>query len=295
MPDALPRPEPVALRRPCSTSITAVDRSGLRVPFARCGDGIARHVGRVGGPEDGPFLCLDCEEPLSLRRIRGKRTHFSHRADSQCAGETALHRFAKELLARERTFTFPSLILRSDKVAETVFQGGRVDLDDVQIEVGEDGFQPDAVVRVGDQLRAIEFKVAHAVNDEKAAKVRKRDYPMIEIELSSLRALGLDAEELEEAILHSSPRAWIHHPQSAAGRERLAVRVKQAVEVRGSRPRHHIEKRPRSAIVPDGWYKATSHALPRSGSTISSASPKTIRIGSRCRRRSGRRRSSIRW
>lgn len=39
----------------------------LKVPFARCTDGVSRHVSRVTLDEDGPFTCLGCKETLLLR------------------------------------------------------------------------------------------------------------------------------------------------------------------------------------------------------------------------------------
>jgi hypothetical protein len=261
MSEALVCPNAGSPKRPCSTGLNVGVRGGLRVPFARCGDGVARHIDRIAQPDAGPFHCLDCDEKLSLRRIRGKRTHFAHRPDSQCTGETALHRFAKELLAQARTVTFPPLILSAGKLVELIFEGGRVALDEVRIEVNEGNFHPDTVVRVADELRAIEFKVSHAVDDEKAAKVRNRDYPMVEIDLSNLRARGVTADQLEEAILHSAYRFWVHHPDTAAGEERLADRVAQEKQKRGARLRGHIARRPRGAKVPDNWYKTTFAAL----------------------------------
>lgn len=252
-------------RRPCATSFARRDASGLKVPFARCGDGVARHVSQIRAREHRPFHCLDCDEPLTLRSYVNKRTHLAHQPGSQCAGETALHIYAKELLARERTLTFPALTLREEGIDELVCEGGVFDLATVELESKEGDFQPDATVRIGEETRAVEFKVSHAVDHAKRQKVLRRDMPMIEIELDRLKAADLDADGLDHAILHTAPRHWIHHPAQDAGAKRLAARVTAHRQERGRRLRWHIEHRPQSPKVSVGWREEVHERLADAG------------------------------
>ena len=60
---------------------------------------MTRHVDRVPDGTLGPFHCLECNEALLYRQSRRARTHFAHRPDTKCTGETALHLYAKALLA----------------------------------------------------------------------------------------------------------------------------------------------------------------------------------------------------
>ena len=231
-------------KRPCPSTWQAVaDRSGLKVPFARCGDGVTRHVQRIAGRSAGPFTCLGCDEELILREPRRARNHFAHRSDTRCSGETVLHRYAKELLERNRSFTFSPLILRNAGLEELVFEGGRFDLDAVSIEEDRTSFRPDAIVRVGNRSFAVEFKVSHAVSEEKQAKVAATDLPMIEVDLNSIRAGQIDADALDETILHGASRDWVHHPDAEEGRRRLQARVDARKAERGRRLRYHIEKK----------------------------------------------------
>lgn len=203
--------------RPCAAARFGARAPGhgyLKVPFARCGDGGARHVTAVSALSIGPFTCLDCGESLTLRRPRDKRRHFAHRPDSLCAGETALHRYAKELLERERTLNLPPLVLQEEGISKTVFKGGVYEFETVSPEHKLDTFQPDAIVTYRGKELAIEFLATHAVDVRKREKVLKRDLSMVEIDLSGVRAGQLSAEELDHAILHSSPRKWIHHRRS---------------------------------------------------------------------------------
>src|SRR3546814_12714135 len=79
-------------RRPCAAGRLAqpVGQGLLKVPFARCGAGVARHVSAVTSPRQGPFHSLGCGDVLTLRKPVNKRQHFAHPPDSLCTCETAL-------------------------------------------------------------------------------------------------------------------------------------------------------------------------------------------------------------
>lgn len=132
---------------------------------------MTRHVDRVPDGTWGPFHCLECNEALLYRQSRRARTHFAHRPDTKCTGETALHLYAKALLAQVREFTFTPLVLSQAGLQEVVFEGGRFQLDVVAVEADQFSFRPDATVMVAGQAFAIEFKVSHAVTEEKQSKV----------------------------------------------------------------------------------------------------------------------------
>lgn len=253
------------VRRPCAAArLEPLQASSLKVPFARCGDGVARHVSAIAAYALGPFRCLGCEEALTLRRPRNKRRHFAHRPDSLCTGETALHRYAKEILAARKTLTLPAELLQEEGVIETVFAAGTYTFDVVNPEETVDSFRPDALVTYRGVQLAVEFLVSHAVSEAKRAKVRERDLSMVEIDLSGVRAGQMDGETLDDAILHSSPRRWIHHRHTAAAKTRLADAVKAKKVERGARLRGHIlrKRRPR---YPEGWRNEALVAVRRAG------------------------------
>ncbi|MBN8812373.1 MAG: hypothetical protein J0I39_13800 [Sphingomonas sp.] len=256
-----PRP-----RRPCAAGRIAqpIGQGLLKVPFARCGDGVARHVSAVAGARQGPFHCLDCGELLNLRQPVDKRRHFAHRPDSLCTGETALHRYAKELLTAARTLTLPALVLEEERVRQLVFEAGTYAFDAVSPEHRIGTFQPDALVRYQEFELAVEFLVNHAVDREKRAKVRDHDISMVEIDLSGLKAGQMDGDALDAAILHTAPRTWIHHRKAAAARRRLDAAVAKEKAERGGRLKGHILRR-RRASVPDGWKAEAMAAVRRTG------------------------------
>ncbi|NML06807.1 hypothetical protein [Sphingomonas sp. G-3-2-10] len=236
----------------------------LKVPFARCGDKVARHVSAVTSVRQGPFHCLDCGEPLTLRQPIDKRRHFAHRPDSLCTGETALHRYAKELLAAAKTLTLPALVLEEERLRQTVFAAGTYAFDAVLPEHKIGTFQPDALVRYHGFELAVEFLVSHAVDGEKRSKVRDHDISMVEIDLSGLKAGQMDGDTLDAAILHTAPRTWIHHRKTAAARRRLDAAVAKEKAERGARLKGHILRR-RRASVPDCWTAEAVAAVQRTG------------------------------
>jgi hypothetical protein len=111
---------------------------------------------------------------------------------------------------------------------------------------------------------AVEFKVSHAVDDAKQEKVAAVNIPMIEIDLNSLRFRQVSMEELDEAILHSSDRKWIHHPEQTIGQARLETRVAAKKAERGRRLKFHIERKPRGNVDYD-YHRESLAALEEAG------------------------------
>lgn len=230
----------------------SIDRSSLRVPFGRCADGIGRHVSAVADKNVGPFTCLDCEEPLSLRQPKAKRAHFAHRPGSQCSGEGVLHLYAKELLQRARCLTLPALALSEDGITKHVCDRGRFNFETVLIERAKGSYKPDATVMYNGIELAVEFKVTHAVDEAKRAKVVESGLSMVEIDLAGLGARDLDAAALDEAILHGSDRSWIFHRREQAARAELDKQIAAQRAAKGARLRFHIQRIP-APKIPKDW------------------------------------------
>lgn len=200
-----------------------------------------------------------------MREPAKARRHFAHRSDSRCSGETALHQYAKEVLARDKRITIPGLILRDRHLEEVVHVGGKLDADRVDIETVEGDFQPDAMVFSGNHHIAVEFKVSHGVDAEKCAKVRRANCPMIEIDLAALRWRTLDADDLDRAILHEARRDWIYHPDNEQALRRLAARGEEDRNNAAERLRWHIMDRKPRAAVPDDWREEVLGSIAESG------------------------------
>ena len=205
---------------------------GLKAPFAYDGSGTIVHVSRIQGRDQGPFTCPGCGGGLTYRRAsRRARGHLAHNSDSPCAGESALHLYAKDVLTRSGRIDIPGLVLRSHGQSETVCKPSPdFRFDDVHTEVVLPGFTPDAMGHVRTERLAIEFRVTHEVDDEKRARVRAADLSMIEIDLRIPVNRMFDVDSLDRFILKDAPRQWIHHRRSAAARERLDAKVAMALQ-----------------------------------------------------------------
>jgi hypothetical protein len=217
------------------------------VPFARCGDGIARHASKTDRAA-GPFHCLGCDEPLTFRISLLGRPHFGHKPGSTCSGETALHRYAKELLRHRKQLTVLKLEITKGGFVARLRETELMSFDDVYIEQDYSSFRPDAVVTKGEHSLAIEFRVTHAVDAVKAAKILERDLSTLEIDLAKLRTAQLDGDQLDRAILHEAPRHWIHHKKLAQGWEALDQAIKQRDDARKAEIMDRVANRPKAKI-----------------------------------------------
>lgn len=128
---------------------------------------------------DGPFQCLDCQEPVSLRKGTVKLPHFSHTPQSRCEfgkGETDLHRRCKtELFAALRCHpkvTAVHLEYRLGKVRPDVF--ANVKGVPVAFELQISNLTPEAITRRTEEYRRLGIYVLWLL--PWTPKLNRRDY-----------------------------------------------------------------------------------------------------------------------
>lgn len=158
------------------------------------------------------------------RRGEQLNHHFGHHnalGGHACTGgpETALHRFAKELLAAKLALVLPPLHRDGERQAR--YAGGFYRFDEAVLEHRLGSIIPDVIVRRADRDLFVEFYVTHACDAEKAARIADLGTAAIEIDLSGL-APNAPRAELEAAILERAPRRWLHNAKHglAAGIDR---------------------------------------------------------------------------
>lgn len=144
--------------------------------------------------------CPHCEAPLVAKKGEINAHHFAHLSDAICDGapETALHLFAKSLLAEEK-----KLIVPHHKLGSTLLT-----LDEVFVEPDLIHYRPDLQAHMDGELIDIEIKVTHGIEESKRDYVLKSGITMLEIDLSKVDR-DLNPVELREAILFSAPRNWV--------------------------------------------------------------------------------------
>lgn len=186
-------------------------------------------------------VCPGCGGVMVARLGRRRRHTFAHYADFETlgcrrSGETALHKFAKDLLARRLRLKLPPVTVRDDLGSVRVADGRVLDFDGAVMEVRTDDVVPDVIVRKGGHELHVEFRVTHPCGDEKAARLKAMDASALEIDLSGYREFRL--HELGEVILMHAERRWIHTKLSAVGERMLAERREAAeLEIAGKAER----------------------------------------------------------
>jgi hypothetical protein len=161
--------------------------------------------------------------------------HFAHASNcggDTCisAGETALHKYAKAILDRELKIKLPELILVEGADQEVVVRNEVREFERAILETKDGNIVPDVVLELGGRRLIVEFKVTHACDETKIARIRSMNVGAIEIDLAGYRDRAL--EELADDILYDAPRGWLHNPRETDARDRLAERRRQREEDR---------------------------------------------------------------
>lgn len=216
----------------------ACDESGMMVVAEDRETGRPLHISDAERGLKCNCLCPVCRRTLVARK--GSRRHsFAHypqdvRSSCAAAGETLLHRFAKDILAREKYIMRPAMSARDELGLLELKPAGKVAFDCVELELGQGDVVPDVVCYRGHRRLFVEFKVTHAVDEVKLRKLKDHDASVMEIDLSGYR--DYDLEQLPLAILERAPRVMLQSeilnraPQFLARRqeEKLARLRKKA-------------------------------------------------------------------
>jgi hypothetical protein len=180
-------------------------------------DGTLVHVSEVPSGIACGCRCPSCHRPLVARKGKRMSHHFGHhgaRGEHGCQSgpETALHRFAKELLAARLVLELPPLKRHGE--TQIRYAGGPYRFDAAVLEKRVGAVTPDVIVRRANRELMVEFCVTHACSASKIAKIEQLGLAAIEIDLSAL-AHRASRHELEDAILIQAPRRWLHNPKLA--------------------------------------------------------------------------------
>ncbi|MGO4560101.1 hypothetical protein [Mesorhizobium sp. 2RAF21] len=212
---------------------------------AEAADGTLVHI------EDVPFglacacNCPGCGRRMVARKGAVKVHHFAHHSErdgSTCTspGETALHKFAKSILDERLEIALPEMVVENSDDREVVVQPTKITFEAAVLEARAESVVPDVVLELRDRKLIVEFKVTHACDETKIARIRSMNVGAIEIDLSAYRERPL--EELAEEILYNAPRIWLHNPRETDARARLAERARKRAEARKEEIRKYSAK-----------------------------------------------------
>lgn len=191
-------------------------------------DGSIAHVSEVETGRRCGCVCPGCGAPLVAKKGAQIDHHFAHEGTAdgtpcRTGPETALHKFAKEVLGRRLHLDLPALTLEEGGDRWIGYGGGRYRFDGAILEQRLGSIVPDVVVRRGDRDLLVEMAVTHPCGPEKIETIRSMDVAAIEIDLAGLPR-DVSRADLEASILETAPRRWIHNPHLAAGRAELERR-----------------------------------------------------------------------
>jgi len=156
-------------------------------------DGRVQHVSTFAAiaPRDRPeAFCPICERPVTMKLGQIRVHHVAHQPNISCPAtqpETAVHLNSKFHIA-EQLNSSRQIIVTTDCSSgfwcdNTKDQIWIEDWDRVEVEVMIGSRRPDITLfRHNDPVAAIEVKVTHAVDDEKAQYLKELGVPWIEIE-----------------------------------------------------------------------------------------------------------------
>lgn len=167
----------------------------LRLPFARSS---GRLVHASAAQLGELYTCPECDEPVVFKQCSQKRSHFSHRANSSCSGETVLHRTAKLLIAQilndaiAGEGAYPAYEWTCDGCNEPsgALRFPLFDEASTEVQLASGHYVDVGLLRDGEPVAAIEVRVTHAVDYAKASSMK------------------LDWLEVDGAAILDSPLDW---------------------------------------------------------------------------------------
>lgn len=186
--------------------------------FAEDENGAIVHIDSVPNGLKCNCKCFGCSKKLNARNKGKINEHtFAHEAETsenmcKSAGETALHKFAKQILEEKLNLTLPELRVEDEKFPQKI-PCKNISFDSAILENRLDAIIPDVVLTFGNKRLMVEFKVTHACDEAKIEKIRKSGIATIEIDLGEYRDRNL--LELTLPILKEAPRKWLFTPKTA--------------------------------------------------------------------------------
>ena len=179
------------------------------------------HINQIDESHNGlacKCTCPICGEKLIARKGHGgKAPHFAHQQDSLCTHpeyikQSSIHAMAEQVFLEEKELNLPSLSTQAGNYIAHFFNGGKWQIEEVDLEKKISDFIPDIILKKGDEILLVEIYVTHAVDEDKRKKILEANLPVIEIDLSEFVHDDMMKEDLRLHLRESSRMKWIHLP-----------------------------------------------------------------------------------
>lgn len=173
-------------------------------------------------------ICPGCGRQMVARKGKINTHSFAHHReedgiDCRSAGETALHKFAKEVLAQSLQLRLPPVTVRDENGPLLVSKEMVLNFDTAILEKRDGEVIPDVICILQGRRLHVEFKVTHPCGEDKIEKLIAMDVGSIEIDLSEYRYVPL--RNLKRIILHKAKRRWLHTRMYEKGIKQLEKRA----------------------------------------------------------------------
>ncbi|GJD65794.1 hypothetical protein MPEAHAMD_5990 [Methylobacterium frigidaeris] len=188
--------------------------------FGERPDGTILHISEVCSGLACNCACPGCKAPLVARKGDLKDHHFGHYGTAetpacQTGAETALHKFAKDCLARRLELFLPAVERAVGTSARARYLGEMFHFDAALLEHRLATIVPNVIVHKGERDLLVELRVSHPCDTVKIADIADLNIAAVEIDLSHLPR-DVTRLSLEEAIITQAPRRWLYKPKSRA-------------------------------------------------------------------------------
>jgi hypothetical protein len=200
-------------------------RDGVKLAFGRRWDGQLIHISQA---ERGAACGCQCPAKNCRRKLIARKPesdiahHFSHarltpaeraagRASNCTYGPmTALHAYAEKLLDEKKRLVLPPVTATLGTRSRTIRSAKEFGFDFAKLETMDGETIPDVILFKHGHRMHIEVFVTHRCGPEKRGKIVAANISAVEINLSGLPR-DVTVAGLDEAILNSAPREWIHN------------------------------------------------------------------------------------
>lgn len=207
----------------------------IQLPFGKKEEKLI-HISDVESGLQCGCVCPSCEAPLIARKGQKTAHHFAHYKTKSCstAVETALHWSAKNILAESLKICLPATEVHFNTFRKPfeLVKSDYLHFDDVHLEQPLDDTVPDVLLEKKGRKLALEIKVSHEVDEEKADYLKKRGISVLEIDLSK-EPRDITPSNLQDIIVDEiENKEWIHNQRARQYHDRLiqASRRKMILE-----------------------------------------------------------------
>lgn len=237
--------------------VLAATGGGPRTVFAQepgNRDGRLIHIDDAPNGKTG-LVCPDCLHEVVARHGEKRRHSFAHWKGGDCvfAGETAVHRLAKDIIAQRGHLLIPAIEIFDVGGKKQLNPATTMSFDEVLVERYAGTQRPDLIGivtdRYGEEHRLmIEIHVTNPVYGRRKRKLALQKHTVMEIDLSKIDR-DIDEEALAAAVLRDAPRKWVTHLRRDTLQKEADERLKKEEEDRKRRQSHAIMEREQRDIA----------------------------------------------